>query len=347
MQNRVLRLYSGGSGIDRLCGNPNGVDTRFPENWIASCIEGNGRAYHSPGHGISKITVDGEIRLFPDYLKEHAAELLGKKHLKRYGTSLGTLVKLLDSAEELPLQVHPSRADAKKYLHSEYGKTEAWLVLATREIKGEKPYLLIGFNRNLDKELFVRETLAGKLDKSRKMLNKLPVAPGDVVIIAGGLPHAIGPGVTMVEVMEPSDWVLIPEIECCGVSLNEKQRFIGLPPETAVNLFDFTPMNEAEIRKKLFPVSHLIRSTEAGSFRVLISPEDCKLFSAYELTLNGTWEMENPASFAIGVVVEGTLDFDGTTIKQGGNFFLPYAIKKLKIQGHGRLMLIRPPQVEK
>ena len=53
--NRVLRLYLGGSGIDRLCGIEPAEDTRYPENWIASCIEGNGRAYHSPGHGISRI----------------------------------------------------------------------------------------------------------------------------------------------------------------------------------------------------------------------------------------------------------------------------------------------------
>ena len=53
--NRVLRLYLGGSGIDRLCGVEPAEDSRYPENWIASCIEGNGRAYHSPGHGISKI----------------------------------------------------------------------------------------------------------------------------------------------------------------------------------------------------------------------------------------------------------------------------------------------------
>ena len=47
--NRVLRLYRGGSGIDKLCGNVPAEDTRFPENWIASVIEGNGRACHSTG----------------------------------------------------------------------------------------------------------------------------------------------------------------------------------------------------------------------------------------------------------------------------------------------------------
>ena len=59
------------------------------------------------------------------------------------------------------------------------------------------------------------------------MLNRIAVRPGDVIVIRGGLPHAIGPGVTMVEVMEPSDLVIVPEIDCCGVRLTEKQRFAG------------------------------------------------------------------------------------------------------------------------
>ena len=96
--NRVLRLYRGGYGIDKLCGKTPAEDTRFPENWIASCIEGNGRAYHSPGHGISKIRLGDTLVSFPEYLKEHAVELLGEKHFRRYGADPAVLVKLLDSA---------------------------------------------------------------------------------------------------------------------------------------------------------------------------------------------------------------------------------------------------------
>ena len=77
LPNRVLRLYLGGSGIDALCGNPSPEDSRFPENWIASCIEGNGRAYHSPGHGISKVEYDGAVHGFPEFLHAHAEEILG------------------------------------------------------------------------------------------------------------------------------------------------------------------------------------------------------------------------------------------------------------------------------
>ena len=343
--NRVLRLYLGGSGIDRLCNKENPQDNRFPENWIASCIEGNGRAYHSPGHGISKIIVDGAEVDFPTFLAEHAEDMLGSKHIQKYGVLPAVLVKLLDSAEQLPLQVHPTREDAKKYLNSDYGKTEAWVVLSTREVAGEKPYLLIGFNEKLDPEVYSQEVLNGKFDKGSDMLNRIEVAPGDVIIIRGGMPHAIGPGVTMVEIMEPSDWVIIPEIECCGVSLNEKQRFMGIAPETALKMFDFTSMTPAMVRASCSPKEKVLKKTDNGVLKTLISPEDCALFSAEELKLeSGSWQQENSDSFGIGIVVEGELEINGTSLRSGDNFFLPYAVKNLTVKGSGRMMLIRPPR---
>jgi len=342
--NRVLRLYRGGSGIDRLCGKFPGEDNRFPENWIASCIEGNGRVYHSPGHGISRVFAENAWRSFPEYLAGHGAEVLGAAHLEKFGAVPGVLVKLLDAAEELPLQVHPSRADARRLLGSECGKTEAWIVLATRRVDGGEPYLLAGFNEKLDREVFLRETLAGRLERGREMLHKLRVAPGDVLLIPGGLPHAIGPGVTMVEVMEPSDWVLIPEIACCGVDLNEKQRFMGIDPARAVEIFDFTPRSEAEVRELCRPPERVLAKSASGTLRQLIGPDACPLFSVSELTVEGSWELENPDSFAIGVAVEGALELDGRPVAAGESFMMPFAVKRLRIDGKGRLILIWPPR---
>ena len=342
--NRVLRLYLGGSGIDRLCGREPAVDTRYPENWVASCIEGNGRAYHSPGHGISKIRLGNELASFPEYLAAHAEEMLGERHLRRYGANPAVLVKLLDSAEQLPMQVHPTKEDSKRHLNSQYGKTEAWLVLATRQVNGEDPYLLVGFNEQLDKEIFTRECMEGKFTHGLSMLNRIDVRPGDTIIIRGGVPHAIGPGVTMVEVMEPSDWVVIPEINCCGVQLNEKQRFMGIAPETAIGMFDFTPQTQEQIRARFSPVPKVIIKTPEGLLCSLISQEDCELFSAYELALDGEWRLENHNSCAIGIVTEGELSMGGIALRAGENFFLPYATRTLNIAGHGKMIMIRPPK---
>ena len=87
-----------------------------------------------------------------------------------------------------------------------------------------------------------------------------------------------------------------------------------------------------------------VEQNASGTLRWLISPEDCELFSVQELTVDGVWELDNPDSFAIGVVAEGSLRFDGTAVAAGGNFFLPFAVKHLRIEGRGRLMLVRPPR---
>ncbi|MBQ7179130.1 MAG: hypothetical protein IJS08_17070 [Victivallales bacterium] len=342
--NRVLRLYLGGSGIDKICGKETAVDNRYPENWIASCIEGNGRAYHSPGHGISKIRLGDEIVSFPEYLAAYAEELLGERHLRKYDANPAVLVKLLDSAEQLPMQVHPTKEDARRHLGSSYGKTEAWLVLATRKVNGEDPYLLVGFNERLDKEIFMRECLEGQFTSGLSMLNRIDVKPGDTIIIRGGVPHAIGPGVTMVEVMEPSDWVVIPEINCCGVQLSEKQRFMGIAPETAIGMFEFTPQTQEQIRARFSPVPKILRQTENGTLRSLISPADCELFSASELVLDGTWLLENQDACAIGIITEGALCLDDIPMRAGENFFLPYATRTLQITGRGKMIMIRPPK---
>ena len=51
LPNRVRRLYLGGSGIDRMRGESVPADGYYPEDWIASCIEGNTREFQAPGHG--------------------------------------------------------------------------------------------------------------------------------------------------------------------------------------------------------------------------------------------------------------------------------------------------------
>ncbi len=345
LPNRVLRLYLGGSGIDTLWGNPAAEDTRFPENWIASCIEGNGRAYHSPGHGISKVEYDGAEQRFPEFLHAHAEEILGPAHLAKYGETPAVLTKLLDSAEQLPMQVHPTRADAKRYFNADYGKTEAWLVLSTREVNGETPYLLVGFNEKLDKDVFVRESLAGKYETGLGMLNRIAVRPGDVIVIRGGLPHAIGPGVTMVEVMEPSDLVIVPEINCCGVQLNEKQRFAGIAPEDAMTLFDFTPRTGAEVRAFCTPESKILAERENGMLKSLIPYESCGYFAVQDLTFRDGWTLDlSDRMFRIGVVCEGTAEVNGLPLKRGESFLIPFCLESCDIRGNGRIMFILPPR---
>ncbi len=343
--NRVKRLYLGGSGIERLRGAAKPADSNFPEDWIASCVRANSRDV-PPEHGLSSFFDGPSARSFPEALNEQGAELLGKAHFKAFGPNPGFLSKLLDSAMRLPLQVHPDRADAKRLFNSPFGKTEAWIVFATREIAGERPYILLGFNESLDNELFVRESLEGEYKEGLSMLHKFKVKPGDVYLVRGRMPHAIGPGVTMVEVMEPSDITINPERLCCGYELPPERRFAKLKPEDALSVFDFVPRSREKTLKLCAPAPEILESRACGSLKSRISRAHCKFFEAQELSFAGRWELDlkRGRSFRTGIVVEGQAQAGELSLRCGDSFFIPFACEKLSLEGKTKIVFLLPPE---
>lgn len=104
------------------------------------------------------------------------------------------LVKLLDPAEWLSLQVHPPHEYALRR-EGRPGKYEAWYVLSPGEI-------VYGFSRPVAREEVRRRAQAGTLDE---VLNRVQVEGGQVVYLPAGIVHALGPGVRVYEVQTPSD----------------------------------------------------------------------------------------------------------------------------------------------
>ena len=209
--NRVWRIYSGGKLLDEFCGAECGSDGFFPEDWLASTVEANNmpREGKPPREGLS-ICADGSGYL-KDVIEAAPELLLGAEHVRRFGKNLGVLVKLLDSAVRLPIQVHPDKKAAKRLFHSDYGKTEAWYILGGRVIDGEEPYILLGFQEGVTPEqwrdCFERQDIA----QMEAGLHKIRVRPGDIYLVKGGTPHAIGPGCFLLEIQEPTDYTISVE----------------------------------------------------------------------------------------------------------------------------------------
>lgn len=107
------------------------------------------------------------------------------------------LVKYLFTAEKLSIQVHPDDAMARS-MGLPRGKDEAWVVLAA------EPHATIGVGL---REVLTPDALrAAALDGSiEQRLDWRPVAPGDVYYSPAGTIHAIGAGVTLVEVQQNAD----------------------------------------------------------------------------------------------------------------------------------------------
>ena len=102
------------------------------------------------------------------------------------------LVKLLDAATPLSVQIHPADDDPSLG-PGESGKPESWLVVEADEDAG----LYLGLQPGVDEASMRAAIEAG--DDVSALLPFVPVAPGDFFLIDAGTPHAIGGGVTLVE----------------------------------------------------------------------------------------------------------------------------------------------------
>ena len=102
------------------------------------------------------------------------------------------LVKLLNASQPLSLQVHPKDGD-ENLVQGECGKPESWYVLDAEPGSG----LYLGFSQSLEKSELRAKIDAG--EDLQELLQFVPVSKGDYFEIEPGVPHAIGPGVLLLE----------------------------------------------------------------------------------------------------------------------------------------------------
>jgi mannose-6-phosphate isomerase len=108
------------------------------------------------------------------------------------------LIKYIFTSDKLSVQVHPSDAQTQAMGLGKQGKEECWLVLAS-EPEGK---LGIGFREPVDGETMRRAALDGSIEG---MMVWHDVVPGDFFYIPANTVHAIGAGVTVMEVQQNSD----------------------------------------------------------------------------------------------------------------------------------------------
>ena len=126
--------------------------------------------------------------------------LVGQRSFRRYGARFPLLVKLIDTAATLSVQVHPDDAYAAAHeaATGHLGKTEAWYILDAEP--GAE--VVLGLRQRVDRERFAEAARGGTLDG---LLERHPVAPGDTILVPAGTIHTIGPGITLYEIQQASD----------------------------------------------------------------------------------------------------------------------------------------------
>jgi mannose-6-phosphate isomerase len=117
---------------------------------------------------------------------------LGEEDAARFAGQTPLLVKLLDAADNLSVQVHPADDDPS-LAPDESGKPESWVVLDAEPGAG----LYLGFREGVGRDDVAR--LLAENGRIDALMNFVPVRTGDAFVIDAGTPHAIGAGVTLLE----------------------------------------------------------------------------------------------------------------------------------------------------
>lgn len=353
LENRVWRTYQGGHLLGQFHGRPDDPDTNLPEDWLASVVAArNPDEVARLDEGLSCFLADGQPMRLTDAIQSDPAGMLGQSTLDTCGTSTGVLCKLLDAAERLTVQVHPTREKARQYFGSPFGKTEAWHILRTRTDR-EAPSVLLGFQEGITREAWEAAFAAQDIPAMLHMMHRLPVKPGDTVLVEAGVPHAIGAGCFLLEIQEPTDFTLRTErITPAGLPVPDSLIHQGIGLSAMMDCFTYEGVSEAEARRRwlLSPQPH-------GAAECLIPPERTGCFSLYRLCADVPLTVDTNGTFCIAVVTagSGTLTADAPhALAQGTCLFLPAGLSRFTLAGEGLSVLLgfgpgckQPPTITK
>lgn len=177
----------GGSRLKTLKGLP--ADGRnIGESWEISAVRGS-----------ESVVQNGELagRSLSELVERFGAELMGRHIAAAHGTEFPLLVKFIDAAGDLSIQVHPNDELARAR-HGKLGKTEMWYVMDARP----GATLLAGFRKEIRPEEYAAKVADGSIVDA---LARHKVHPGDVFFIPAGRVHAICRGILLCEIQQSSD----------------------------------------------------------------------------------------------------------------------------------------------
>nr|WP_246448624.1 class I mannose-6-phosphate isomerase [Novosphingobium flavum] len=136
--------------------------------------------------------------VLPPPFEAPAGERIGEIWFEPPELLPGLLVKYIFASEALSVQVHPSDAQTEAMGLGHQGKEECWLVIAAEP----GAVLGIGFREEVSGEQMRAAALDGSIEE---LMAWHPVKAGDFFYIPANTVHAIGAGVSLIEVQQNSD----------------------------------------------------------------------------------------------------------------------------------------------
>lgn len=323
--NLVDHFYRGGSGIAALRGIATTSDHQ-PEEWVGSTVA---RAGEWPV-GLAS-TVGGDV----------LRDLVVRDPRGWVGADVpdgdtGLLLKLLDAGQRLPVHVHPDRAFAASHLDCPYGKTEAWLVLDAEP--GAAVHL--GWSQDVDTAELARRRDAQDGDWMLERMHRVAVHPGDGFLVPAGTVHAIGAGVLMAEVQEPTDLSILLEWSVTTSGREDSHLGFGFDAVMPVVSTAGVPAEALDTLRA--------RTDLAGRHDVVASclPADADPFFRLGLVAPRTRPVEVGAGFAVVVVLAGDGVLASTqgevAVGPGATLAVPAGFGAWTVRGDVSLLVAQP-----
>jgi mannose-6-phosphate isomerase len=220
-------------------------------------------------------------------------------------------------------------------------------VLAIRP--GTEGYIRLGFQRSPGREHWKQIIQEQDIAAMDACFDRIPVAAGDVWIVPGGMPHAIGEGVLMVEVMEPSDLVVRCEFEREGAVVPPAARFMGRGLEFCLQIFDYTAYTPDEIRARSRLTPELLHAEPGWRFDRLVGSKLTSCFELYRVKADQEGMFANDGRCALVVQTHGagvvTADETTAELQFGDSCFVAAGAAKLRFTPRvdgAEILLCRP-----
>ena len=217
------------------------------------------------------------------------------------------LSKIIDSAQALSIQVHPSDEYALEH-EGQFGKTEMWYILEA----DDGAFLYLGLNRTVSAEEFAAAIASNTVCQ---LLNRVPVKKGETYFIPSGTIHAIGSGVTLYEVQQNSSLTYrVYDFDRADANGNKRPLHVDKAKAVAnLNAYDVPNPERGDLLAK------------------------CRYFSAYRFA--GEREVGRDDSFVAVTVTDGSIELNGVALCKGETAFMS-AGERAQITGGGEYILI-------
>ncbi len=186
----------GGTRLVPLCGE-NGPETAgepIGEAWLLADHPECESFLHGP-HGTAPCPFS-----LRDWMREAPEWLLGTCARPTPGGRFPLLLKLIDAASFLSVQVHPDDEAARELGEPDPGKTEMWTFLDV----APNAVVIAGIREGVPREAVRRHIREGSREIERCLLSLHP-RQGDSLFIPAGMLHAIGPGLLLAEIQQNSN----------------------------------------------------------------------------------------------------------------------------------------------